>query len=251
MNLLIDIGNTTIKIAEAIEYNSLQNFHRVNYEKKLFHKIVTAIFDTHKGTYSQIGISSVVPEVTKLLIPFIKKKYKHNPILVERDITSILNFNYYSGNLGSDRISIAVAARAMFSNRNILIFDFGTATTANFITAKVFRGGLIMPGFKTSLTSLISSTALPEVALSIPDKKNLYFNTTEDNIFYGAYLQTLYSVQRLIEVSRLKYNDLLVVITGGNAKYFLNYLNYDLYDSLLSLKGICIILEQYGTVKKK
>lgn len=251
MNLLIDIGNTSIKIAEAIEYNSLQNFRRINYQKKHAHKIVTGIFQKYNANYLRIGISTVVPEITKLLLPLIKKKYKNNPIFVGKDVTNLLNFDYYRGNLGSDRISIAVAARAMFSNSNILIFDFGTATTANLITGKVFRGGLIMPGFKTSLTSLIFSTALPEVSLSTPDKKNLYFNTTEDNIFYGAYLQTLYSVQKLIETSRLKYKDLLVVITGGNAKYFLKHLDYDLYDSLLSLKGICIILEKYGTIKEK
>jgi type III pantothenate kinase len=250
MNLLIDIGNTIIKIAEAIEYNSLQNFQRFNYEKKLFNKYVTKIFQKYKSNYLQIGISSVVPEVTKSLLPFIKKKYKLNPLLVKREITTILNFNY-SGNLGSDRISIAIAARTMFKNRNILIFDFGTATTANFITGNIFRGGLIMPGFKTSLASLISSTSLPEVDLSISGKKNLYFNSTEDNILYGAFLQTLFSVQKLIETSKLRYKDLLIVITGGNAKYFLDQLDYDLYDSLLSLKGICIILQQYGINKKK
>lgn len=250
MNLLIDIGNTTIKIAEAIEFNSLQNFRRVNYEKKHFNKTITKILHSYKKNYSQIGISSVVIEATKLLIPLIKKKYKITPIFVERDVIPLLNFNY-NGTLGADRISIAVAARAMFSNRNIIVFDFGTATTANFIVGRTFHGGVIMPGFKTSLKSLISATALPKVALSIPHKKALYFNTTEDNIFYGAYLQTLYSVQKLIELSRAKYKDLLIVITGGNAKYFLKYLDYDLYDNLLSLKGVCIILEQYGTIKKK
>lgn len=251
MNLLIDIGNTTIKVAEASQFNSLRNYRRINYEKKCSNKAIAEIFSNYKKTYSQVGLSSVVPEMTKMLVTLTKKEYGIKPLLIKKDITPILNFNYYKGTPGSDRIAIAIAARTMFPNKNILIFDFGTATTANLISGKIFKGGLIMPGFRTSLKSLISATALPEVNPSIPKKKELYFKSTRDNIFYGAYLQTLYSVQKLIELSKRKYKNLLVVVTGGNARYFLKHLDYDLCDNFLSLKGICIILEYYGTIQKK
>ena len=61
-------------------------------------------------------------------------------------------------NIGDDRIVNAYYAKFLYS-RNIIIIDFGTATTFDIIDSKGdYDGGIITPGIELSLNSLFEST---------------------------------------------------------------------------------------------
>lgn len=81
--------------------------------------------------------------------------------------------------VGGDRIVAAVAAIAKYEGP-IIIIDMGTATTMDVVDkAGSYIGGVILPGVKVSLNSLVSNTAqLPRINLDVP-KRTIGKNTIE------------------------------------------------------------------------
>lgn len=73
----------------------------------------------------------------------------------------------------------AVAAIARYEGP-IIIIDMGTATTMDVVDkAGSYIGGVILPGVKVSLNSLVSNTAqLPRINLDVP-KRTIGKNTIE------------------------------------------------------------------------
>lgn len=73
--------------------------------------------------------------------------------------------------VGGDRIVAAVAAIAKYEGP-IIIIDMGTATTMDVVDkAGSYIGGVILPGVKVSLNSLVSNTAqLPRINLDVPKR---------------------------------------------------------------------------------
>src|ERR1035438_5534593 len=73
---------------------------------------------------------------------------------------------------GADKIANAIGALARFPGRNLLIVDFGTATTLCAVTKeKAYLGGIITPGINISMAALASETArLPAVEVIRPSE---------------------------------------------------------------------------------
>ena len=69
--------------------------------------------------------------------------------------------------MGSDRIADAMGAVKLFPERNLIVVDFGTATTVCAVSKdRVFLGGNIMPGIRLAMEALESKTAkLPSVEI--------------------------------------------------------------------------------------
>jgi len=247
--LLLDIGNSNIKIA----LSSNNRFRLVNnlvYTKEKFSDILDMVLQTIKCHIDFAGISltdsKLKPETKKSL----KRFGISNLIFIDSLTQSPIKISYKK-TLGSDRICGGVAASYLYPERkNILFVDFGTATTYNLITNKIFQGGMITPGISTSLNSLIGSTALPEVKLSV--QKFLINKDTISNIKAGVYFNVLYSFERIISELKKKYRNLFIIVTGGNKKLIIrNTKLINAIESNLVLKGIAIILEHYESLQTK
>ena len=90
--------------------------------------------------------------------------------------------------IGDDRIVNIFYAREIYK-RSVIIVDFGTATTFDFLDNKgIYSGGVITPGIDLSLQSLKDKTAkLPLVVFK--KTKNILGTTTQNAIqsgFFGA-----------------------------------------------------------------
>ena len=84
-----------------------------------------------------------------------------------------LKINYRNpAEVGAGRIANAVAAVEQFPGKNLIIIDFGTATTLDVITKdKVYQGGTILPGLQISMEALEQKAAkLPPVEIVKRDK---------------------------------------------------------------------------------
>lgn len=238
-NLLIDIGNSDIKTGTGSkDHKEIKNIKRFPYSKSDFKRDLEFIFsDLYMNYYpDKIGVSVLNSQHNGFMESFFLKKFKTKPVFINRDMNLPIRIDYAKG-LGNDRICNAVAAADLYGEKNILVIDFGTATTFTFLSDNVLTGGLILPGIRTSLLSLTERTSLPEVKLTFPI--NLITGNTKDNIKAGILFQSLYSAERIIVETRKKYRNLFVIATGGYAKLIASKTDLiNKTDRYLVLKGI-------------
>lgn len=239
MIALVDIGNTSTKVASAAEsILSVSNLatHRDYTADEIFvHLKTLGIENVNDGV-----VCSVVPEVTPKFISMFRKRLNvSNPLVVSPYIETGLELHYKNlSNLGADRIANAVGAHFEYG-KDVAVVDFGTATTIDFVTAKgVFLGGIIAPGLKESFVHLVSSTSkLFEVETVRPE--HVIGRSTEECMQSGFFLLTV----GLIEAARVAARretgtDFTFIATGGLAERFAPLANtIEIIDRDLTLKG--------------
>lgn len=231
MNLLIDIGNSRIKYCLS-KSNKIGKIYSIEYKKEKFNSVFKKILSGFNDA-ERVYLSNVVTEFNTLL-----KKNKHINLI---NINSKLPVKFnYKGNLGPDRICSMIGARAEFPlKKNILVVDFGTATTYNLLKGNNFTGGLIMPGLNTAFNSLLSKTSLPKVNLNY-DKKFLA-SSTDKNIINGVFAQQIFTYYYITNKLKKKNKNLFIVLTGGMSRIISKYLKKNTYNSIdlnLVLKGL-------------
>ena len=91
-------------------------------------------------------------------------------------------------NVGADRALNAIAAHAKYDG-NLLIIDFGTATTFDVVgPTGAYTGGIIAPGINLSLDALVDAAAkLPRIAIEVPDTTSVIGRTTQKQMLIGIY----------------------------------------------------------------
>lgn len=146
--------------------------------------------------------------------------------------------------IGADRLALVVAANDLFPEKNNLVIGLGTAITFNFINRKKeFIGGSISPGMEMRFKSLQTFTAkLPLI------KKDWNFPLigydTRTNILSGVILGMAKEIDGIIDSYSDKYNNLNVLLTGGDSSYFAHHLKNKIFADLnLIFKGLYAISE--------
>jgi type III pantothenate kinase len=148
--------------------------------------------------------------------------------------------------IGEDRIVNAYYAKKRYS-KNLIIIDFGTATTFDVIDSKGnYDGGIITPGIDLSLKVLSEKTAkLPLVKFA--KTKNVIGRDTKSAIQSGFFWGYVSMVQGLIKnISREKKNSFRIILTGGNCNIFKSLIeNVTVSDDLFNSKGLNFIMNEY------
>jgi len=198
---------------------------------------------------NQAILSSVKP-VDEELIQFLSKNLElfieldqHTPLPIE-------NLYETPETLGKDRIAAAVGANELFPGQNVLIIDAGTAITYDVVSEKnEFLGGNISPGLQMRFKALNQFTGkLPLINYS--DEFQLIGRNTEEAIRAGVQNGILYEIERTIETFNRNYENLQIVMTGGDSIFFDKKLNYSIFVHFnLTLIGLNRILEH--NAKKK
>lgn len=250
MILAVDIGNSTVVmglinnselIASRKTVTDISELE-VNYKEE-----IKTLLKSHSISESKIEgaiISSVVPLLTDILKEAVSDIFKLEPITVNSEsITGIDIITDNPSQLGSDRIADATAGINEYG-APLVIIDMGTATTVSVINPQnQFLGGLILPGVRTSLNSLINNTSqLPRIKLGTPSERIIGTNTVssiENGIVYGTAAQIDGLIQRISD--ELDF-DPKIIATGGNAGAVIPYCKSKIiYDKNLLLKGLYII----------
>jgi type III pantothenate kinase len=195
----------------------------------------------------QIAICSVVPQLDYSLRAACLKYFLVEPFLLQIGVKTGLNIKYRNPiEVGADRIANAIAATHSFPSKNIIVIDFGTATTFCAINAqKNYLGGAILPGVRLSVDALASKTAkLPSV--EIIKVEQVVGRSTIESIQAGVFYGALGACRELI--TRIKKEsfpdqDVLVLATGGFAPLFDKQGIYDLLIPDLVLQGIRLAAE--------
>lgn len=252
MLLVIDIGNTNIVFGFYRE-DTLVNHWRVStvLERTAdeYAIVLNSLLYFEKVRLNDIDsviISCVVPP---LLMPFesICSKYVGvKPLVIGPGIKTGMPILYENPQeVGADRIVNAVAGYEKYK-KALIIVDFGTATTFDYVTPKgEYAGGAIAPGMMISLEALFErASKLPRVELVKP-KDVIGRNTVsamQAGIVYGYISLVDGIVNRMKETVNTKPH---VIATGGLAGLiFQESHSLDEVDEFLTLKGLKILYEK-------
>ncbi len=225
MLVAIDIGNTNITFG-LFEKNSGELLHSGNLktdisitteELAIFYKNLKNLWGIKEGVEEEVIICSVVPQLNYEFTHMFEKYFKVTPLLIDnREIPLKIEYDFPS-EIGADRLINAYGGIVLYPGVNLIIVDFGTATTLDIVSKeKTYKGGIILPGIMTSLRALESRTAkLPHIHL-IPPAKVVGKNTVEcirSGIFngHGGMIDEL--VKRVVD--EMGWKEFFVIATGG------------------------------------
>ena len=247
MIICLDIGNTNIKYAVFDGDNLLLSFRVATEHKKTSDEYggqLLSILGNNNLSASDITggiISSVVPQLDYTLEKMCRVYLNIKPLLLAPGLKTGLNLKVDNAKeVGADRVVNNVAAVKKYGYP-LIIIDFGTATTFNVIDSKSeFIGGVIAPGIKGSLDSLVNGTAkLPRVEIERPASiigKNTVINM-QAGIFYGFAGLVEYIVRKIKK--EMNCGEVTVVATGGFSEIIAKEIScIDKVDKLLTLDGL-------------
>lgn len=146
----------------------------------------------------KIGLCSVVPDAVYSLRGGCNKYFGLEPFILQAGAKTGLKIRYRNPvEVGADRIANSIAATHMYPNTNLIIIDFGTATTFDAVTKeREYLGGSIVAGIKLCMEALEEKTAkLPAVEI-VPAAQALGRSTIE-SIQSGLYFGNLGAVREI------------------------------------------------------
>lgn len=222
MLLTIDIGNSNI-VWGIFEGQTLLSHWRLATDQRRTEDEYGMLFQSllERAGYNAAQVtgailSSVVPVLTSTFEDMVQTYFFRCPLIVTPAIDSGLTLQYENPKeIGSDRIVNAAAAHDRY-HANLIIVDFGTATTFCVVTRDgEYLGGVIAPGLGISADALFTRTAkLPKVEIVRP--KSVVAKDTISGIQSGllfGYVGLVEGVLRRIE-HELGFS-CRVIATGG------------------------------------
>ncbi len=196
--LLVDVGNTNIKLGLAAEERGLEAVtslptRRSGLEGRLVPVLARKLADLARSAGraeppTACLISSVVPPLDQDLEQALATILGTPPLFVPRDKPVPLDNRYARPDeVGADRLLAAYGARCLAPEaERVIVVDFGTATTFDCLQGNAYLGGLICPGVLSSVRSLTEETAkLPQATLEIDPTRLHIGRSTLDSLNQG------------------------------------------------------------------
>lgn len=228
--LIIDLGNSRVKYQLDKTYFNIDD-------------LPDFVFD--------VFIVSSVPSKNQAVIDELEFKRKINSIEIFDPEKQDILTGIYQG-IGADRVAKLIGALELNPGKNIILMDFGTATTISVANQqKKFLGGFITLGLRASLR------ALSEECEGLADFSNdlcdydfnavREFNSTKAAILYGTYTahlglinEWIFQASKLLDGdnSDLDSKSTITVCTGGDAVEFERYFDKHLDDGELLFKWL-------------
>ena len=194
----------------------------------------------------EVIISSTVPRVVFNLRVLADRYFDSRPIVVGKgDCGLPVDVRVDMGtNVGPDRLVNTVAGFSRYGG-NLIIVDFGTATTFDVVASDgAYIGGVIAPGVNVSLEAFHqAAAALPHVDVTKPDRV-IGTNTEacmQSGIFWG-YIGLVKETTAKIKEEYGK--EMKIVGTGGLVPLFQQGDDiFDIFDDDLTMRGLVEINE--------
>lgn len=237
MNLIIDVGNTAIKLAvfnktglvdkKVINQNQFATtLHQLTEQYPLSHAIL-----------SKVGI------LNKEFVNYLQEKLK---TLIFTNNAHLPFKNLYSTpkTIGVDRLALAAAATQNYPHKNVLIIDAGSCITYDFLNKKnEYLGGAISPGVTMRYKALNQFTAnLPLLEKENPN--SFIGNSTHSSIHTGVTFATTLEIDGFINQYKTHYDSFISILTGGDANFLLDNIKNDIFvHQNFLLEGLNHILE--------
>ena len=178
--------------------------------------------------------------------------FQGNNYLFDFEQSSPLKTTYKG--LGGDRIAKLTGALTKFPGHNIMLMDFGTATTLNLATKDYkFMGGFVHLGVQASIEAIplklegfpdyTDSDAYQSLIAGINLKEIFLEESAAKAVIEGAYREHLAMIQYYKSYALEKFNgeQFITIATGGNAALFSAEFN-KCVDSRELLEAFCFTM---------
>jgi type III pantothenate kinase len=254
MLLAIDAGNTNVVFA-LVEAGQIKARWRIATDPRRtadqysvwLHQLLE-LEGLSRADVSGVIIGTVVPRALHNLVVLSEKYFRLTPLVAGQGAASWpLHLDVDEPqNVGADRALNAIAAHAKHAG-DLLIIDFGTATTFDIVSATgAYSGGIIAPGINLSLDALVSAAAqLPRIAIEAPANVSVIGRTTESQMLIGIYWGYIAMIEGLVErIRRELGRPMTVVATGGLAALFDKHTQaFDVIEPDLTIQGLSLLYD--------
>ena len=263
MILCIDIGNTNIKYGVFDGENLVASFRVASKRSSTADEYGVIVRDLllsasiDRDMIDGIIMSSVIPQLNYTMEHMCEYYLGRKPLVVGPGIKTGINLIVDNPReVGADRIVNSVAAYKLYGGKKpVICIDFGTATTFNVIGRHgELLGGVIAPGIKGSLDSLVNGTAkLPNIELELPGRVICRDTVTnmQAGLLYGFAGLVDGIVARIRRELGVRKNECVVVATGGLGTIIAEESDIDITDRTLTLVGLRLLYEMNCEVKKR
>ncbi|MDO4541440.1 MAG: type III pantothenate kinase [Bacillota bacterium] len=253
MLLAIDVGNTHIVIGLFREDEVIYNWRISTQAQKTADEIGPIILDMlervqfTKDDIQGIVIGSVVPTLTESLFDMSRKYFNCHTLVVNARVKTSMPILMDNPNeVGADRIADGIAAYRLYGGP-IIVVDFGTGTTFDYINAMgEYEGGVIAPGIGICIDALFNKAAkLSKVEYVKPP--NVIGSNTVNSMQSGFYYGFAGQVDGILEkmMREMGTEDVKVVATGGYGRLVERESKYiQKVEPLLTLYGLKMIYEE-------
>jgi len=228
--IVFDVGNseTTVGVFDGemlrVTWRIMTDVPRTGDEYAVLLRALLAGAGMSAEAVTAASIGSVVPRVTQPLTDACARALGIGTVTVIDGGTSLpIRLDVDEPlSVGADRIVNTLAASRLYG-RDAIVVDLGTATTYDCITADgVFLGGVIAPGVRVMLETLVRRTSkLPATELVLP--RRVIGRRTEEciraGVIYGA-ADAIDGVVRRIKREWPGAETPMVIGTGGLAETF-------------------------------
>lgn len=244
--VVIDVGNTSTAVGRW----SNGRVTRVAHCDGGFAEARERVAELAAGGVDGVAYLSVVPRVDAawrrfvrgLGVPFVA--VSHEMFAAGGSDWLGLKLDYpHPETIGADRLADAAAALDRYG-APVVVCDFGTAFTAAAVTAdRVWRGGVIAPGFPLMRDYLYERTAkLPRMKLGGACPK--IGRSTEEAMRFGALVGYRGMVREIVTTLARNFRTTFrYVATGGFAKWVLRDIDLSFtIDSTLTLHGAGLLV---------
>ena len=238
MYLIVDVGNSRAKVVvweddKIVDQATTENLNDdvLSHIVAKYQDISSAIISTTRGD----------GEALKALV----ERYVESVTLFNPATTSIpIRNGYHTPNtLGADRLAAAVGAWAMEPDSDVMVVDFGTAITIDYVIDGEFRGGNISPGVTTRFRALSDYTACLPLC-SATEEVLEYGRTTIEAIEQGVMRGVEYEIRGYVEAFSKENDKKRIIFTGGDAKYFVKRIKNTIFaDCEPLIYGLATILK--------
>ena len=252
MLLCIDVGNSNITIGVfegdklICNYRMNTKVRRTSDEYGFMLENFLRNANVTKDDIEGVIVSSVVPKVMHSFRNGIVKFIGIEPIIVGPDIPTGVTVELDNArSVGADRVADVAGAIEAYGYP-LLIVDFGTATTFDYVDENgVFKAGAIGVGIESGANALWGQTAqLPEIEIKKP--QSVLGKNTQAAMQAGIFYQFLGGFEKTVDAFRKETNqDFKVIATGGLGRVICQHTDYiDVYDPQLIFKGLKAIYER-------
>ncbi len=212
MNLVIDQGNTAVKIAlfegdKLISKAAIENNQPTDFLKWLESNIA-------------VPVNMITSSVVNLELDLSSLQI-NSDLKLNSKIPLPIQIGYKSPDtLGNDRLANACGIWKLNPKKNSLVVDLGTCIKYDLVTAEgVYKGGAISPGLALRYRSLHEFTA--KLPLIQNDQTPQVIGTdTKSSLVSGVELGISYEINGFIERYSEDFSDLTIFMTGGDLNHF-------------------------------
>ena len=234
-NLVIEIGNTAIKVAWT---QGVTLGKTMRYQGEKAREFLQSVLEKEKPFVMAVSSQKPLNEDEEV---FLKNNCSHLLIL-DQEHKNILRRHELPDYLSYDRAVALIAARFLFKGKSCSVFDFGTTLTVDFLDYDgQYKGGNISLGCRTRFKSL-NRYAKNLPLIDTPSEIVKIGSSLQSSIEAGVISGIMFEIDGYIR----RYPQNIVVFTGGDAIYFAQRLKNSIFAvSNMGLIGLAIITDEY------